>query len=510
MPEVADNLSKKLAPVRATVVFAVACLACFVVLVTWVLVQSYMDTIRQAETRARAFSQVVAANAALLVEGSYQALRRMDLAVGDTLNDSSSTAVEELDDAVANLPANVRAWIIDADGRPRLSNTDQPNDFSVADRDYFKGVKDGDVFRISPLMVSRSAGDPVIAIAKRIERQQGFVGAATVIIPANFLDRLREGLDLGPGSTLGLIRADGMLVTRSPIPADTQDLSQYVLFTEHLKKADDGTYFAESPTDGLHRIVGYRRVPGYPLVAVASISQSEALESFWQTVGVLVAFSIPGLIGLGIFALWTVRSQMALATASAEKEVLLREIHHRVKNNLQQVLSLLGFQPIPDETKRVLEGRVAAMVAVHEQMYRSEQMVRIDLGEFLPRLLAGIKESFARPVDVTFDVPRIEIDRELAQPIALIVNEAVANAIKHAWPDDRQDARIDIAVRLLDDGRGRLTIRDNGVGFDPEAKTGGMGRRLVKSLERQIGATSTHSFDNGTSYELDFPLLLKD
>ena len=509
MAEVADDLSRKLAPVRATVVFAVACIACFVVLVTWVLIQSYLDSASRAETRARAFSQVVAANAALLIEGSYQALRRMDLAVGDTLNDSGSTAVEQLDEAVANLPVNVRAWIIDADGTPRLSNTDQPNTFTVADRDYFQGVKQGDAFRVSPLMVSRSAGDPVVAIAKRIERQQGFVGAATIIIPANFLDRLREGLDLGPDSTLGLIRADGMLVTRSPVPDDTQDLSQYVLFTEHLQKGDEGTYFAESPTDGVHRIVGYRRVAGYPLVAIASIAQSEALESFWQTVGVVIAFSVPGLVGLGIFALWTVRSQMALATASAEKEVLLREIHHRVKNNMQQVLSLLGFQPIPEETKRVLEGRVAAMVAVHEQMYRSEQMTRIDLGEFLPRLLAGIEQSFVRPVHVSFDVPSIEIDRELAQPIALIVNEAVANAIKHAWPDGREDARIDISVRLLEDGRGKLTIRDNGVGFDPAAQTGGMGRRLVKGLERQIGATSTHSFDGGTSYELDFPLWLK-
>src|SRR5690606_15188144 len=142
--------------------------------------------------------------------------------------------------------------------------------------------------------------------------------------------------------------------------------------------------------------------------------------------------------------------------------------------------------------------------------YRSEHLTRIDLSEFLPRLLSGIKESFARPMEVSFDVPAIEIDRELAQPIALIVNEAVANAIKHAWPDERQDARIDISVRLLEDGRGKLIIRDNGVGFDPEAKTTGMGRRLVKSLERQIGATSTHTVDNGTAYELNFPLWIKE
>lgn len=485
-------------------VFAIACLACFVVLVTWVLVQAYTESVNRAETRARAYSQVVAANAALLVEGSYQALRRMDLAIGDSLNDAQSAAVEQLDDAVANLPANVRAWIIDAEGTPRLSNTDQSNNFSVADRDYFMGVKSGDTFRISPLMVSRSAGDPVVAIAKRIERQQGFVGAAAIIIPANFLDRLREGLDMGPGSTLGLIRADGMLVTRSPVPPDTQNLSNYVLFTDHLPASDEGTYFAHSPTDGVDRIVGYRRVQGYPLVAIASIAQSEALAEFWQTLGVVAAFSIPGLIGLGIFALWTVRSQRALAAASAQNEVLLREIHHRIKNNLQQVLSLLGFQPIPEETRRVLERRVAAMVAVHEQMYRSENLGHIDLADFLPRLLSGVQGSFARHVKVTFDIPSFKIDRDRAQPLALIVNEVVANAIKHAWPEDSSNPEISISLELLDSDHARLKIRDNGRGFDPNAKSGGMGTRLVRSLARQLGATEKYNVDDGTAYVLEF------
>src|SRR5690606_3463785 len=207
-----------------------------------------------------------------------------------------------------------------------------------------------------------------------------------------------------------------------------------------------------------------------------------------------------GLIGLVIFALWTIRSHRALAVASSQNEVLLREIHHRVKNNLQQVLSRLSFQPIPDETRRVLERRVAAMVSVHEQMYRSEQLSRIDLADFLPRLLAGVQESFARPVQVTFAVPSFEIDRDLAQPLALVVNEVVANAIKHAWPDEAADARITIALERLDTDRARLTIQDNGSGFDPASKTNGMGTRLVRSLVRQLDASESYTFEGGTAY----------
>jgi two-component sensor histidine kinase len=489
--------------VYATLIFAVACLACFVVMVTWVLVQGYQDAISRAETRAKAYSQVVSANAALMMEASYQALRRMDASVGDELERPRADMIGDLESAVANLPTGARAWLIDADGNPRLTNTRLNQAFSVGDRDYFKGLKSGEPFRISPLMVSRSAGDKVFAVAKRIERNGRFLGAAVIIIPAEFLAPLRPALELGEQSTVGLIRADGMLVTRSPVPAEATDMRDYVLFTDYLKHSSEGTYNAVSPTDGVERVVAYRVVPGYPLVAIASIGRAEALAPFWNAALTLALFGVPGLIGLGTFALWTVRSQRQLAAALEQNQVLFREIHHRVKNNLQQGLALVNLQPIEQSIKDEIARRFAAMAAVHEHMYRADQYLTVLASAFLPQLVEGVQQSFARPVEVTLDVAPALIDREKALAVALIVNEVVGNAIKHAFGNDKP-GRISLRLEPVGDDRARLTIADDGKGFDVAAKHIGMGNKLVATLSRQLGAEASYDTTAGTTFTLVF------
>jgi two-component sensor histidine kinase len=487
--------------VYATLVFALACLVCFAIMVTWILVQAYDDSRGRAEARAQAYSQVVAANAALLMEGTYQALRRIDTSVGDELERPPSDVIGDLDDAVENLPGNVRAWLIDAEGVPRLSNTELNQAFSVADRDYFLGIRNGDAFRISPLMISRSAGDEVFAIAKRIERNGSFVGAAVIIFPADVLDPLRAALALGSESTVSLIRDDGMLVTRSPVPPDTQDLSGYVLFTDYLKHGDEGIYDAISPTDGVQRLVAYRRVQNYPLIAIASIAHDEAMQPFWNTALTLALFGIPGLIGLGTFAVWTVRSQRQLAAALEQNQVLFREIHHRVKNNLQQALALVNLQPIDQSIRDEISRRFAAMAAVHEHMYRSDQYKTVLASAFLPRLMEGVRQSFARPVELTVDIAPALIDREKALSLALIVNEVVGNAIKHAF-SEAQGCVVSVRLERAGDTSARLVIADNGGGFDPNVRHAGLGNKLVTSLSRQLGAQHSYETNGGTVFTL--------
>ncbi len=487
--------------VHATMIFALACFACFAIMVTWILIQAYGDSMSRTEARARAYSQVVAANAALLLEGTHQALRRIDASVGDKLQQPRGDVIGDLNSAVENLPGNVRAWLIDAEGVPRLTNTELSRSFSVGDRDYFTALKDGDDFRISPLMVSRSAGDRVFAIAKRIERGGQFVGVAVIIFPAEFLDPLRPALDLGPQSTVSLIRDDGLLVTRSPVPEEPTDLSGYILFTDYLKQGDEGLYDATSPTDGVERVVAYRRVPNYPLVAIASIARSEALQSFWDTAVTLALFGGPGLIGLGTFAAWTVRSQRQLAAALEQNQVLFREIHHRVKNNLQQALALVNLQPIDQSIRDEISRRFAAMAAVHEHMYRSDQYRTVLASAFLPRLVEGVRQSFARPVELVVDIAPALVDREKALSLALIVNEVVGNAIKHAFADG-QSGVISVRLERAGDTRARLVIADNGSGFDHTAKHPGLGNKLVTSLSRQLGAEHSYEAKGGTVFTL--------
>jgi two-component sensor histidine kinase len=209
-------------------------------------------------------------------------------------------------------------------------------------------------------------------------------------------------------------------------------------------------------------------------------------------------------------------SNARLRAALAEKEVLLREIHHRVKNNLQVVSGLLTLQArnAPPALKLHFQEsleRIRAMGRVHEQLYRADDassfavdgLIR-DICEDLGQIYGAARERVAcrvearRPVHVTLDS---------ATPLALIVNEVISNAFKHAFPGDR---RGEIAV-TLDEGDSGMTleIRDDGVGLPtgaPEHRPPSMGLRLVELLTRQLDATASWRSGGGTTFSLVLPL----
>jgi two-component sensor histidine kinase len=235
------------------------------------------------------------------------------------------------------------------------------------------------------------------------------------------------------------------------------------------------------------------------------------LAGFWRTAMLAGAVTVPGLITLAGILGWTVlllrrddRTRRRLRAALHDNQLLFREIHHRVKNNLQQVAALVRLQPVPADLKSEMNRRIAAMVAVHEHMYRSDQYARIEAADYLPQLVRGVAGSFAAEVDVDCEIADIEIDREHALPLSLIVNEVVGNAIKHAFTGRQQGH---IAVRLERDGaEARLTVRDNGSGFDVDQDNNGMGSKLIRALAQQMNGTATLSSDSGTVFTLVFPV----
>src|SRR5690606_38261705 len=147
--------------------------------------------------------------------------------------------------------------------------------------------------------------------------------------------------------------------------------------------------------------------------------------------------------------------------------LLFREIHHRVKNNLQTVASLVRLQSLPQEAKRDLANRIAAMAAVHEQIYRSKNLGEMELGEYLRRLIHDIELGFDRPVAVNCDFEPVMINSERVSVVGLIVTEVISISLKHAFPSDCQ-GEINVTLAHTDGDRIRLEIRDNGVGSDPE------------------------------------------
>ena len=204
-----------------------------------------------------------------------------------------------------------------------------------------------------------------------------------------------------------------------------------------------------------------------------------------------------------------------LTEALEEKQTLLREVHHRVKNNLQIMVSLFNMQirSLGDgDGRRALEearARVTALALVHQALYEGEDLRTVDLGEFiegLVRALIDVAGGAARRVDLSVRVQAAPAPSSIAVPLALFVVEAVTNALKHAFPEDR-DGVIDIRV-VEENQIMHVTIADDGVGLDPTRPSERTGVSLMTAFARQLRGQSCISAgpDGGARVELTFPL----
>ena len=186
-----------------------------------------------------------------------------------------------------------------------------------------------------------------------------------------------------------------------------------------------------------------------------------------------------------------------LRESLTEKEVLLREIHHRVKNNLQVMASLLNLQSDYVENDAQLcifrdaESRIWSMALVHETLYQSENLALIRVREYVETLTAELFTSYghlAPGVNLDVDVEDVSFGIDTAVPLGLIINELVSNALKHAFPSSKPGA-IRVRLRSVDEGRFELEVRDNGVGMPASPareQEKSFGLHLVKALVRQI------------------------
>ncbi|MEK0082793.1 sensor histidine kinase [Benzoatithermus flavus] len=203
-----------------------------------------------------------------------------------------------------------------------------------------------------------------------------------------------------------------------------------------------------------------------------------------------------------------------LRTALHEKEVLLREVHHRVKNNLQVVASLLTLQasrtdPALKHSFQASLERIRAMGRVHEQLYRAEDASCFDPAAYIRTICADLGEIYGSDGRITWRVEArapVRIPLDTATPLALIVNEVISNAYKHAFPDGRR-GEIQVIIGEVEAGT-LIEIRDNGVGLPDGREVGdgpSMGWRLVQLLAQQIDATATFLSDGGTRFSLVLP-----
>lgn len=204
------------------------------------------------------------------------------------------------------------------------------------------------------------------------------------------------------------------------------------------------------------------------------------------------------------------------ARRHAERAVLLKEIHHRVKNNLQVLSSLFYLQAQRTEQESVRKlldesrSRLQSIALIHEKLYRSEQLASIDFGDYLRDLTASVRSAVgvqAPNVIVRVDAHDVFLDIDRAIPCALIVNELVSNAMKHAFPNGRP-GEIRVDVRAVDSEL-QLEVSDDGIGFPPALdfqKVTTLGLQLVASLTEQLGGTEELVRGEGTTFRIRFPI----
>ena len=209
-------------------------------------------------------------------------------------------------------------------------------------------------------------------------------------------------------------------------------------------------------------------------------------------------------------------SRNELKASLEEKETLLKEIHHRVKNNLQVISSLLHLQSkkITDEAVltvfRDSENRVKSMAIIHENLYKSTGLARIDFSNYIKSLTGILYESYGigtERVSLNIDVENIFFNIDTAVPCGLIINELVSNAMKHAFPDNREGS-ITISLGKADGDRYTLTVSDDGAGlpkgFDMK-KSQSLGMRLVHNLvQNQLRGTIEIVEGTGMTFIITF------
>ncbi len=202
----------------------------------------------------------------------------------------------------------------------------------------------------------------------------------------------------------------------------------------------------------------------------------------------------------------------ALEQSNSEKEVLLKEIHHRVKNNLQVISSLLNLQSSTIEDASAIsavregQSRIKTMALLHQKLYQNENLSQVDFEEYAKELIHQLYSSFGKSEaskKCTIDINNVHLDIDTAVPLALILNELVSNAIKYAIVHSPQ---LYISISQSSEKR-KLIVKDSGQGlpngFDFETSET-LGLRLVKILSTQLRGEVAYTFDKGATFEVAF------
>ncbi|WP_349592391.1 sensor histidine kinase [Azospirillum argentinense] len=507
--------------------------------------------LQHAQDTAGNASLLVAEHAARLVETSDLILKQAVQLAGpaDAPLPTDRAGWERYAALARGTPYLVSIWLFDAEGNAVLTTRRFPTPaMTVADRDYFLAQRaggsaaGGNLF-ITALDDSRYSQEPLILLSRPLAAAPGqFRGVALVAVSPRYVRDIYKSFDFDYARSITLRRADGTVLL-------------------HETQGPDATDSAPAEAAGEPEITALRRVDSVPVTAEVAIPVSSVMERWHGQLWTYISYALAALAAVSVIggmALQRARRERQaesalqhaydtleervhqrtaeleqtnaqLETAVTDKEVLLKEVQHRVKNNLQVICSLLRLQAarIDEPARRAFDEslrRIQCMSLMQELLYRSDQPARIDFADYLRQLCDGLVRS-TNPTGarLTVNAPRPwSLDVDQATPLALIASELVSNALLHAFPLGHPGT---ITVELLPEGGEgmRMVVRDDGTGLPPDPsasqnratdkRQSGLGLVLVRALAQQAGAQVTIDRQPdggpGTRFIVSVPTLAK-
>ncbi|MBC7952888.1 MAG: ATP-binding protein [Rhodospirillaceae bacterium] len=476
----------------------------------------YTNAVKGAERLSQQVARLLEEHTQRYVSAPEQALRRLDDRFADLPVTSlgSDKVRRTAEDIATELPQVSSLFIANADGKVVMLTGD-PNRtaINVADRAYFRAhmVESRKDTVVGPLILSREP-QPRYAFTVSIPliRAGKAVGIIAATLDVKFFSAFYDSLGLEPGAVCAVFNDQGWLVVRQRIDPQyvTRNYAHLPLFTERLPQAPTGTYMRVGDMDGVERVFSYRKVAGLPLVVNAGLPWRPLITD-WQRHQMNNAALMLALLSVVQAALWlTWRGVLRERTLAAglqraldDNVTLFNEIHHRVKNNMQIVSSMLMIEQIRAgqgalaERLQLVADRVSSMALVHTMLYERQEASRVDISAYLTELCRNLAEGHGATergiaIEVTADGSRLAMDH--AVPLGLLVNEAVSNALKHAFPQDRTGI---IRVAFTGDGGDSfvLSVSDDGTGLPAQPKGTGIGTTIMRSLAGQLDGDTTLS-----------------
>ena len=407
--------------------------------------------------------------------------------------------------------------VVGFDGALIASSRSFPANRNLNQRDYLAATEVGTALFIDRITLEPGGQDALVVVQPFAHESFRGVIVSAIGVEAirDFLARV-AGRD---GEAASLLREDGKLLVRH-IPTKPMYLNPSSPSRQAMEKAPEGHYQAKAVSDGVERVYAYSKIGELPIYANFGTPTRLILSSwFWRAAPVWLllfaggafSFVMAGFLERSLRERAAHQEQSRLRREAEQKaeqhERFMRELNHRVKNNLTLIDSLISLQmrkktPLDGQD---LRARIAAIADVHDLLYQAADSYQIDLGELLekvcrsPALVPGER-------DITLDLHTdkgVIIEAGRATSLTLAVVELLTNAVKHAFPDNRSGT---IAIQLHAQGEhAELVIADNGIGV-PETTTRSSGTKIVEAFVHQVDGTLTRSSKDGTSYQVLFPI----